>query len=300
MIIKKTGEVCDGFYVLGSAIAPVYLLDGPTPIIFDGGFTALAQLYETQIKEVLNGRKPEYIFLTHSHFDHIGAVGYFKKIWPNLKAGGSSKCHDILLKQSAVKLMKKLSLESTEGFKKMGISPINEAPFEPFNLDFQIKTGIKIEISSDFSMVPIHTPGHTWDFISYWIPEKKILIASEAVAVYETNGYIQSEFLVDADAYLDSLKKFQNLGATLLCAGHYAVFTDNDVLDHIHNSIKATNNYLAMAEELLIHEKGNIDGVVSKIKIREWDTLPWPKQSESAYLINTRQRIKIIKERQNR
>jgi len=46
MIIQETGEIDDGFYVVGSAGVPVYLLDGPVPVLFDAGLTAGAYLYE--------------------------------------------------------------------------------------------------------------------------------------------------------------------------------------------------------------------------------------------------------------
>jgi len=74
MIITKIGKICDGFYVIGLPDIPVYLLDGPVPVIFDAGCTALAHLYEIGIKEILGNRKPAFLFLTHSHFDHVGAV----------------------------------------------------------------------------------------------------------------------------------------------------------------------------------------------------------------------------------
>jgi len=182
----------------------------------------------------------------------------------------------------------------------MGIYPLNNLPFESFELDLLIKPEQKIELSSDITVIALNTPGHTWDFMSYWICEKKILIASEAVACSQNNGYVQTEFLVGFDAYLDSLKQIENLGATILCAGHHAVFTGKDALVHIHASVKAANDYLTMTEEILVREKGDLDRTILRVKALEWDDRPWPKQPESAYLLNTRQRVKTIWERMNR
>jgi len=300
MIIKESGKISDGFYVIGPAAIPVYLLDGSAPILFDGGFTALAHLYETGIKEILGDRKPEYLFITHSHFDHIGAVGHFKKVWPELKIGGSLRCREILAKQSAVQLMRDLNLEGTKNLKEMGVHPLNEKPFESFNMDILIQPDQKIELSANLTLMSLSTPGHTWDFISYWLPEKKVLIASEAVACYQNDGYLQTEFLVDFDAYLESLMKIKTLEPAILCAGHHAVFTDEDAVRHISASIEATHHYLAMTEGFLSEEKGDIDRAVLKAKAVEWDDRPWPKQPESAYLLNTRQRVKTIWARMNK
>lgn len=299
MIINKTGKISDEFYVIGHPDIPVYLLDGPVPVIFDAGCTALAHHYEIGIKEILGDRKPAFLFLTHSHFDHVGAVSHFKKVWPTLQIAGSFRCREILLKQTAIELIRNLNLENADNLKNIGIDPLNNTPFEPFDLDILINPDQKIELSSDITAMAFNTPGHTWDFMSYWICEKKILIASEAVACCQNNGYIQTEFLVDFDAYLDSLKQIENLGATILCAGHYAVFTDKDALEHIHASVKAANDYLAMTEGLLVQEKGDLDRTILQVKSLEWDDRPWPKQPESAYLLNTRQRVKTIWARMN-
>lgn len=297
MIIQETGEICDGFYVVGSPNVPVYLLDGDAPVLFDGGFTSFARWYETGIKEILGDRIPAYIFLTHSHFDHVGAVGYLKRIWPELRIGGSERCRGILARRAAVELIRDLNNEALENMKKMNFSDLHEEPFEVFDIDFIIEPDHEIKVEPGLSIEAVSTPGHTWDFISYWMPEKKILIGSEALACYESRGEIQPEFLVDYDAYLESLEKMDKLDARILCGGHHAVFTGSDVGKHIHASFNAMTEFLSMVEGFLEDERGNIDRTVSRVKAVQWDPRPWPKQPEQAYLLNTRQRVENILKR---
>jgi len=109
MIIEGTGKICNGFYVVGSESVPVYLLDSPVPILFDAGLTAGAFLYETGIRQILEERVPEYLFLPHSHFDHIGSVNHFKTAWPDFKARGSVRSYEILQKPNAVQLIRDLN-----------------------------------------------------------------------------------------------------------------------------------------------------------------------------------------------
>ena len=300
MIIQKTGKIGNDFYVVGSANVPVYLLDGPVPVLFDAGLTAGAFLYEAEIRQILGKRVPGYLFLTHSHFDHVGSASHFKDLWPNLKIGGAVRCSEVLQKSKAVQLMRDLNFEAARVIKDSGLEPVNGKAFESFNLDILLQPDQTIELAPGLSVVALNTPGHTWDFMSYWIPEKKILVASEAVATYEADGYIQPEFLVDFDAYIDSLKMLKELGAEILCPGHHAVFTDEDAVAHIQNSFQAAMEYLSMVGKNLVQEKGEVEKVVELVKEAEWDPRPWPKQPESAYLLNTWQRVNTVRNRMNR
>jgi glyoxylase-like metal-dependent hydrolase (beta-lactamase superfamily II) len=294
MIIQNTGEIGHGFYVVGSASVPVYLLDGPIPILFDAGMTAGAFIYEAGIRQVLGERTPEYLFLTHSHFDHVGSASYFKDVWPDLKIGGSRRCSEILQNPKAIQLLRDLNVEGLRMIKDSGLEPIKEERFESFKLDIIVQPEQMLKLAPGLSVVVLNTPGHTWDFMSYYIPEREILVASEAVATYEADGYLQPEFLVDFDAYIESLTMLQKLGVKILCQGHHVVFTDEDAVAHIGNSLLAARDYRSMVEKFLFQENGDVEKVVARVKKTEWDPRPWPKQPESAYLLNTWNRVNTI------
>ena len=103
MKLRSTGKIADRFYVLGSPDVPVFLLDGAHPALFDAGFSAFAGLYEHDIGNILCGRAPEYLFLTHGHYDHIGAVRRLKAAWPRLKVVAHAKTVKILARNGALR-----------------------------------------------------------------------------------------------------------------------------------------------------------------------------------------------------
>jgi len=112
--IYTTGKIAEGFYVTGFSAVPVYLLDAPEPVLFDAGWSFIARLYERDIREVLGERRPAHLFLSHSHFDHLGAASFFKRVWPDIKIGGSPRIPEILARPGAVQLIRDLSREDLD------------------------------------------------------------------------------------------------------------------------------------------------------------------------------------------
>ena len=292
MRINQTGKITNEFYVLGHASVPVFLLDGPVPALFDAGFTALAKTYEQAIKEVLGCRSPLFLFLTHTHWDHIGAAGYLKSIWPRLAIAGSPQAHDILTRPKAVRQIKIFNQDAIKVLRTWKVKQIYQNQFEPFDFNLALSPGKTIKLGPGLSVRAIPTPGHTWDLLSYWIPEKKILIASEAVACDEV-----SEFLVDYDVYRNSLKTLLELDVKILCTGHNLVLTGPDAKNHLLQSMNQAADYVDMVERFLREESENIDRVVIRVKKEEWNPKPLPKQPEEPYLVNTRSRVKTILKR---
>ena len=291
MFIDWKGKVEDKFYVLGHPAVPLYLLDGKRPVLFDAGFTGLSKIYKREISQVLGSRSPYLLLLTHSHWDHVGSVSYLKDSWPKMKIGGSSQAGEILKRPGVVEQIRVLNKGAIYDLRKWGIEEVFEGQFESFDLDIILKDRNIIQLESALSIQIIYTPGHTWDFLSYWVPEKRILVASEAVTC---DGI--SEFLVDYHAYLDSLEKLSLLDVEILCTGHSLVITGADAKKYILQSIEDTKIYISMVEQFLREERADIDRVVARIKAIEWENKGLPKQPEKAYIMNTELRAKLILE----
>ena len=85
-----------------------------------------------------------------------------------------------------------------------------------------------LEIANGLTLQVMSTPGHTWDSLSFYIPEKKMLVAGEAVGCTSPMGVIFTEFLVDFDAYIESMERLAMLEVDILCQSHHQVFTGEE------------------------------------------------------------------------
>lgn len=254
----------------------------------------MGPLYVKGVQEILGGKRPQMLFLTHMHFDHCGAAGWLKQSWPDLKVAASRSAADIIERPNAVKTITKLNDATFEWIENEFPGRSSATPFHPFEVDFILDEGDSLEITSELTVQVLATPGHTWDALSFYIPEKKLLIAGEAVGCMSTRGVIYTEFLVDFDAYMQSMERLAKLDVDILCQSHNQVLTGTDAQTFCRRSIEAAHQFRKRLEQLLDEENGQVEKVARRMKAEEYDPYPGPKQPEQAYLINLHAKVKHL------
>ena len=294
MIFAKTGRLTDYFHVLGSQHFPTHMLPGPKPVLFEAGLSCLGPVYVKAIEKILNDIPPQLLFLTHVHFDHCGAAGYLRQSWPQLKIAASQPAADIIERPNALKTISQLNAAAADWVEKAAPGLSADTPFQPFSVDVVLADGDRIELPEGLTVQVLETPGHTWDSISFYIPEKKLLVAGEAVGCTSPTGFLSTEFLVDFDLYLQSIERLAGLEVDILCQSHHQVFTGEHAEMVLRQSIPAALEFKQRVEQLLHEENGQVEKVVARIKSEEYDSQPHPKQPEPAYLLNIHARVKFL------
>jgi 2-aminobenzoylacetyl-CoA thioesterase len=300
LIFGTTGLAGNGLYVAGLPWSPVYVLAAERPVLFEAGFHVVGRIYERDIRKFFPGKNPSMLFLTHAHYDHCGAAAHLKKAFRGLKIAASPRAAEIAGRPNARKLMITLSRNVTALIDDMeGIDRdmLLREPFEPFDVDLTLREGETIAPEAGVTVQVFATPGHTRDMFSYYIPERKILIATEAAGTRDQMDCIVSQFLVDYDAYMASLRRLAELDVEVLCQGHHFVFVGRDVRSFFLRSIEGAERFKDRVEDLLRREGGSVPRVVAIIKGEQYDTNPCVKQPEAAYLINLQTQVAHLADR---
>ncbi|MGE5422041.1 MAG: MBL fold metallo-hydrolase [Ignavibacteriales bacterium] len=295
MIIDTIGQIRNDLYCLGITECPIFLLDGPEPVIFDAGVTCAGKIYVEAIRAILGDRQPSILFLTHVHWDHCGAASYLKDAFPTMKIAASSAAEGILKRPNALALIKRLNEVITVrlgSLPELDISLLVTEPFRPFEIDIELKDNQVMNLGEGRVLEVLATPGHTQDHFSFYVPDERILIAGEAAGVCYGSGIVSTEFVSDYDAYLSSVTRLADLRTEVFCQGHYRNLVGREeIRAFFEQSIRATVDFKARVLELLGEEEGSIDPVIERLKKERYDIIPDPKQPEPAYLLNLRAQV---------
>lgn len=286
----QTGQVGEGFYVLGSPWNPVFLLDGERPVILEGGFACMAPLYLEHLAEVLGDKEPSFGLITHVHFDHCGSLGYFSRRFPQMRVACSALGQAILQRPNAVKLIDHLSAdaENTVRGRWAEVPPGNG--FLTFEVHLPLNDGDQID--GPTPITALASPGHTRDHMAFWLPERGMLFAGEALGVMDDTGYVVADLLQSAQNYLDSFEKLAALQPEVLAVGHRFVVTGRDVAAYLARSRDDAHAFIEKCGQAFEGLNHDMAAVVKRVRSWEYDPRPHPKQPEAAYMINLEARVK--------
>jgi 2-aminobenzoylacetyl-CoA thioesterase len=295
MVIEEIGKITENIYLLGDPAMPLYLVDGDRPAIIDSAFSFLAGGYADAVAAVLGNRQPAFCLLTHSHFDHVGGVSGLKERFPQMRVIASPRTATVLAKPKAVALIRALNRAALDMADNIDIE-ISQQEFEPFVVDRTLKEGERIDISPRMSIRVLETPGHTRDCLSYYIPEKRVLFASEAAGIPDLTGDIICDCLVDYGQYMASLGRLRGLAIDFLCLGHRAVYTGRDAAEYLADAESHCRGFYRTTARSIRETGGDLKGVIARIRQTEYDPKPNPKQPEPAYLLNLEARVRAIQQ----
>ncbi len=196
--------------------------DSKTSILYDSGFAFTGNDVAQKIKKVLGDRKLDYIFLTHSHYDHALGSVYVKKIYPNAKIVAGEYAAKIFAKSTAKAVMRDLDKKFAL---KNGVNEYEDL-IDELQADITVTDGDVIH-AGDMKFTVIALPGHTKCSVGFYLEENKLLLSSETLGVYDGDKTIVPSYLVGYDMTIASIDKASNLDIDNILLPHFGIL-DNE------------------------------------------------------------------------
>lgn len=207
--------------------------DGKTSILYDSGFAFTGAKVAENIKKELGERELDYIFLTHSHYDHALGSVYVKKLYKNAKIVAGEYATKIFMKDSAKALMRDLDKKFSI---KCGVDSYEDL-IDDLKVDIAVVDGDKIK-AGDMLFTAVALPGHTKCSIGYYLESEGLLLGSETLGVYTGSELVLPSYLVGYQMALDSITKAENLKIEKILAPHYGILTKEESAIYLKNCRK--------------------------------------------------------------
>lgn len=223
--------------------------DGKTAILYDSGFGFTADIVAKNIKNYLGERNLDYIFLTHSHYDHALGSARLAQLFPNAKVVAGEYAKKIFAKDSARSLMRELDSKFA---KKCGVCDYKD--YTPFlRADICVSDGDAVKTPTmDFEVIAL--PGHTKCSIAFYNKKEKLLLACETLGVFNGKDDVVPSYLVGYQMTLDSIEKAQKLEIEKVLVPHYGLLTGDMAKFYLK---RAKQSAVETAEEVVGLLKNN-------------------------------------------
>ncbi|PKN37744.1 MAG: hypothetical protein CVU62_08450 [Deltaproteobacteria bacterium HGW-Deltaproteobacteria-2] len=295
MKIQAEGDFGEWITVGGNQLYPGYIIKGrQRHLMIDAGMNLIGPAYIASLEKVFGDKNAlDYVFATHSHFDHVGSIPYLKRKLPDLQAGAFERVGTLMKKKSVLDLMTSLS-ELQRGFYQ-DIVGDEDVRLEPVNFEFNLKEGDRFDLGG-LTCEVYEVPGHTGDSLAFFIPEIRALFAGEACGLPEgdKDSHAKAEFLSSYDDYVSSLDKLIGLHPKFIGMAHLWVFTDGDATEFLQRSRESTPRYRELIETYLDAANGDINDAVQLMAKKEYDEKGTIAQPRESYLENLKAQVRQV------
>ncbi len=285
---KPYTELVENVFVLHEKMFPLYLIKGMNNFLIDTSISALKDNIYNKLVTLLKDDTLDSIFLTHSHYDHTGALPYLQDKL-RCRIAGSERTIELLEKPDVRDFIADMN---TRFNRVLGSENIEKFP-KLINLSSFREGGDRIKIDKTRYFEVIETPGHTKCSISLFFMPDRILFPGDAAGVLERNNKIKPLFLSDFNSYISSLKKLIELNSKILCPPHNAyIIGQNKIRDHLTRSLEAAIEIKEKISESL--KKGfSIEETTEVIMENEFP-LPVVEGPKKAFNINLISMVRAV------
>lgn len=263
-------------------------------LLHDCGMACFNKELITNIEQEIGEGVLDYIALSHSHYDHMGALPYLLERWPDVQVCASEKTAEVFRRPGAVSMIESMGKSAAEFY---GKNP-DDVKASNLRVDIVLENGDVINLG-DEKLLCFETRGHTDCSMSFLLQPQGILFASESTGVLETTEKIHTSVLKSFDESLESAYFLKILPWKEIIIPRYGFLSDSVKNNYFDIYIEA-----AMKEQSLfrnwIDEGLSAEEIFEEHKKIYWNDERAKDQPFRAYKVNTEITIRMmIKETEN-
>lgn len=276
----------------GSGGETILIFGSEKTLLYDCGMAYCGKYTVENIKKKLaeKGRDTlDYIILSHSHYDHMGALPYIKQAFPDVKVHAGEKAARIFEKPSAKELMKELGTSARDLFMP---GSTEEILVDGIAVDVILQDGDEIDLG-DITVKAMVTKGHTDCSMSYAFEPAKLLFASESTGIIEGKNFVHTPFLKDCNDAIASREKCRDYDAEYISLPHFGMIPKDYINTYWQRLEDETNikiEFIRSMKEEGLDEEAMLDRYCDKY----WDPDMEEVQPKDAFLINSKAIIKAF------
>ena len=160
----------------------------------------------------------EHIILTHAHRSHLGGLAVLKDL-----SGATVYSHaweaDIIAGERVAQPISPIPMRPLRTYWRVYYlqfgAALGRGKHPPCPVDATLGDGDRIG-----PVEVLHAPGHTPGHLAFWWPERKVLIAGDAIATYPVFAPGWPVFTLNPTQHRASLERMAGLDPEVLAVGH--------------------------------------------------------------------------------
>ena len=273
----------------------ILILGSEKTALYDCGMACFADNLIENLKTVLNaeGKTLDYILLSHTHYDHIGALPYVLQVWPEAQVCGLQKAKEVFAHPNARATMERLGNNAKALYGVEGI----EITAAGMRVDCVLADGDSISLGAE-TITAYETKGHTDCSASYLLSPEKILFTSESTGMQVTSMLVQTSPLKSYDDCFASAARLKTFDVNDLILPHYGRLPSFRNQTYFDDFIKEAELEQHMLEEAI--RQGRSDDELLQLHMRRyWSEKRNKAQPFAAYALNTQIIIRQLRKKLN-
>lgn len=279
----------------GNSGESILIIGSEKTALYDCGMAYCGEEILEKIRVALkkhDRNKLDIIMLSHSHFDHIGALPYIREAHPEATVYAAEKCMKIFERPNAKALIKKLGEDAREQYGNQE-QKAREIKSEGLKVDIAVKTGDKIHIGKEQYIEVLEAKGHTDCSTNYILHPENMMFVCESTGVLKRGNFgLHTAAVKSPLQCLETAKNCMEYDARQLMSIHFGLVP-------IEYTRQYFEKYMEMAiEELRAIEKMHKEGksqeeIVDAYQMAYYNDARKEVQPLSAFRINASNAIKV-------